>query len=85
MTTLPADIVARMVALRRDLHQHPELSLQEHRTADRIEAQLRDLGGARIYCGASTETRRLDGLPGIKRSIIAPPVPGATSASNQKL
>ena len=44
MSTLPADIVERMVALRRDLHQHPELSLHEHRTADQIEAQLRDLG-----------------------------------------
>lgn len=30
--------------LRRDLHAHPELSLQEHRTAGRIAAELRRIG-----------------------------------------
>ena len=30
-------------ALRRDLHQHPELSLQEHRTAARLYAELEKL------------------------------------------
>jgi amidohydrolase len=30
--------------LYRDLHRHPELSLAEHRTAERIEAELRGLG-----------------------------------------
>ncbi|RME26070.1 MAG: amidohydrolase [Deltaproteobacteria bacterium] len=34
----------RLVAFRRDLHRHPELSWQEHRTAERIEAHLVDLG-----------------------------------------
>jgi len=33
-----------MVSLRRDLHQHPELSWQETRTADKICAELRRLG-----------------------------------------
>ncbi|MCC6317116.1 MAG: amidohydrolase [Gemmatimonadaceae bacterium] len=33
-----------VVALRRDLHQHPELSWQEQRTAARLEKALRDLG-----------------------------------------
>lgn len=44
MKPLSDDIVDRMIALRRDLHRHPELSLQEHRTAEQIEAQLHDLG-----------------------------------------
>ncbi len=32
-----------LLALRRDLHQHPELSLQEHRTAARLYAELEKL------------------------------------------
>jgi metal-dependent amidase/aminoacylase/carboxypeptidase family protein len=37
-------VVERMVAIRRDLHQNPELSWQEHRTADRISSTLHELG-----------------------------------------
>ncbi|MBF5005737.1 M20 aminoacylase family protein [Diaphorobacter caeni] len=33
-----------LVALRRDLHAHPELKFEEHRTADRIAAYLSALG-----------------------------------------
>ncbi|QIL73918.1 amidohydrolase (plasmid) [Diaphorobacter sp. HDW4B] len=33
-----------LVALRRDLHAHPELKFEEHRTADRIAAYLKALG-----------------------------------------
>lgn len=35
---------AALVALRRDLHRHPELRFEEHRTAALIEAWLRDHG-----------------------------------------
>lgn len=38
------EVVARMVAIRRDLHKHPELSWQESRTADRICEALERLG-----------------------------------------
>jgi len=41
---LPRPLVKRIVDLRRDLHQHPELSHCEHRTMDRIVAELTDLG-----------------------------------------
>jgi len=41
---VPAEVFRRMVALRRDLHQHPELSWQEERTAERICTALSELG-----------------------------------------
>lgn len=37
-------LLENLIALRRDLHRHPELSGQEHRTAARIEEALRALG-----------------------------------------
>jgi amidohydrolase len=33
-----------LIELRRDFHQHPELGLEEHRTADKIESYLKLLG-----------------------------------------
>ncbi|REE05857.1 M20 metallopeptidase family protein [Marinoscillum furvescens] len=33
-----------VLSIRRHLHSHPELSFQEHKTADFIEQQLRDMG-----------------------------------------
>ncbi len=47
-------------ALRRDFHQHPEIAFQEHRTADRIEEELRKLD---IDCFRVSET----GVIGILR------------------
>lgn len=44
--TVPAPLAAHMVALRRDLHQHPELSWQERRTHDVICRELTRLGVA---------------------------------------
>lgn len=38
------DVLDRMVAIRRDLHRHPELAWHERRTAERIEQALDDLG-----------------------------------------
>jgi amidohydrolase len=43
MTDL-TDLIQPLVALRRDIHAHPELGFQEHRTAARIAAELRSAG-----------------------------------------
>lgn len=47
------EILPWMVEIRRDLHRHPELGLEEHRTASRIQAWLDELG-----------IEHLDGLAG---------------------
>jgi amidohydrolase len=39
-----ADLLPGLVALRRDLHAHPELAFKEHRTAGIVASALRDLG-----------------------------------------
>lgn len=39
--SLPPDLERRIIAWRRHLHQHPELSFQEHQTSAYVEAQLR--------------------------------------------
>lgn len=51
MTHQPAALLAAaeailpwMVAIRRDLHQHPELGLEEHRTAARVASILDEIG-----------------------------------------
>jgi len=45
MSYAPEDtIVDRAVEIRRDLHMHPELGYEEHRTHDLIVAELRRLG-----------------------------------------
>ncbi|HEU4631351.1 MAG TPA: M20 family metallopeptidase [Gemmatimonadaceae bacterium] len=52
---LPEPLRARLVALRRDLHAHPELSGAEHETRARLEAALRELvPGARVDRVAET-------------------------------
>jgi len=41
---VPADVAAEVVATRRDLHEHPELGFEEHRTAAMVADRLRSLG-----------------------------------------
>jgi amidohydrolase len=43
---IEADVVERMVALRRDLHAHPELAYRETRTADLVARELAACGFA---------------------------------------
>lgn len=38
------DILPWMIEIRRDLHRHPELGLEEHRTAARVREALREIG-----------------------------------------
>ncbi len=51
-----------MVDIRRDLHQHPELGLEEHRTRSKVEEHLGGLGIE--YVGGLAETGVLGLLPG---------------------
>jgi amidohydrolase len=51
-----------MVDIRRDLHQHPELGLEEHRTRGRVEEHLGGLGVE--YIGGLAGTGVLGLLPG---------------------
>jgi amidohydrolase len=41
---VPAEVAAEVVATRRDLHEHPELGFEEHRTAALVADRLRELG-----------------------------------------
>ena len=45
-----ADFHADMTAWRRDIHAHPELGFEEHRTADKVASLLRDFG-LEVYTG----------------------------------
>ncbi|HYZ61042.1 MAG TPA: M20 aminoacylase family protein [Acetobacteraceae bacterium] len=46
-----ADFHADMTAWRRDLHQHPELALQETRTSQRVQELLRSFGVDEVHAG----------------------------------
>ncbi len=46
-----ADFHPEMTAWRRDLHQHPELALQEHRTSQVVQDHLRSFGVDEVHAG----------------------------------
>src|SRR5271169_3232671 len=99
MPTLSPDVsalVPELVAFRRDLHQHPELSYKETRTAQRVAAFLegsnlrlrKGLGGTGVVAETGDAGRTvllrvdMDGLP-IQESSEAPyasRVPGVMHA-----
>ncbi|MDV7400231.1 hypothetical protein RZS08_52945, partial [Arthrospira platensis SPKY1] len=53
---LIAEILPQMVALRRDLHAHPELCFEEQRTAARVLESLQDIPDVRIEAGFGQTT-----------------------------
>lgn len=48
LNELVADVLPDVVSLRRDLHAHPEVAFAEHRTADRVAAELQKIKGLSI-------------------------------------
>jgi hippurate hydrolase len=50
----PPGVVDALLALRRDLHRHPERAFEEHRTAGRLEAALADVPGLEVRRVAGT-------------------------------
>jgi len=48
---LTAEQTESLVELRRDLHRHPELAHQEHRTASLVEQRLHELGLDQVRAG----------------------------------
>ncbi len=46
LDAFPAEELAQLVALRRELHRHPELSWKEYATSDRLAAIAESLGGS---------------------------------------
>ena len=49
-----SDLIQRLITLRRHLHQHPELSEQEEKTADRLEVELNAINAAEVTRIAGT-------------------------------
>jgi len=62
LAMMDKELHERLVAFRRDLHQHPELSFQETRTAERICAELDRLGIA--YESGVAHTGIIADIPG---------------------
>jgi amidohydrolase len=49
----PDALIGKVIALRRDLHRHPELGFEEHRTAAIVAERLHDLG-YEVHTGIAT-------------------------------
>ena len=49
-----ADFHDDLTEWRHDLHRHPELSLQEHRTSGIVQAKLREFGVDEVHTGLAT-------------------------------
>ncbi len=84
-TLFSQTLQAQLLALRHDLHQHPELSFQEHRTAMRLYAELEKLRPLQLERVAGTGViARIKGrdsnapLVAIRGDIDALPIQEAT-------
>ena len=54
LRAFPPDVADLMLALRRELHRHPELAFAEHRTAERLAQALGAVPGMRVERVAGT-------------------------------
>lgn len=88
--TLPEALYAELVALRRDLHMHPELGNQEFRTTAAIKERLEKAGlaprvlpaGTGLVCDIGADPGGPDGGPGLlalRADIDALPIPDTKS------
>ena len=50
LTPMVKSYADELVALRRDIHAHPELSWQEERTTGLVRDRLLAAGSSRAYC-----------------------------------
>lgn len=91
LPTLLDETNATTVALRHDLHAHPELSFQEHRTTDVITRRLLDLGFELRRCptGTGAVARLVGAKPGnrvmVRADIDALPVQEESGVSFSSL
>ncbi|HOZ71526.1 MAG TPA: M20 family metallopeptidase [Spirochaetales bacterium] len=78
------DIRPWLVEIRRALHRHPELGLEEHRTADFIEARLEEMGVERERRGTAVVGLVRGARPGrtvaLRADIDALPIREETGA-----
>ena len=84
-----ADFHPEMTAWRRDLHQHPELALQETRTSARVQELLRSFGVDEVHTGLATtgvvgviRGREPGGAIGLRADMDALPIHEETGAEH---
>lgn len=81
VTPLVKSLEAELVAFRRDLHRHPELSYEEHRTTERILELLSDAGMNPVKLedtGAYVDIGEGPIVLGLRADIDALPLPERT-------
>ncbi|WP_338129477.1 M20/M25/M40 family metallo-hydrolase, partial [Micrococcus terreus] len=81
VTPLVKSLESDLVAFRRDLHQHPELSYEEHRTTQRILELLTDHGLSPVKLqdtGAYVDIGEGPLVLGLRADIDALPLPERT-------
>ena len=79
IASIQSSLFERMVALRRDLHRHPELSGQERQTTDRLSKELNRLGIGHhrpLETGLVGEIQGPPGVPAVARRAPRPVGPG---------